>query len=65
MLNTTFAYRQKAGVNNWENVAFTMFDIYLLLSIYIFASCLQEANLCKSIYLSHVLENKNLFQILG
>ena len=28
MLNTTFAYQQKAGVNNWENVAFTMFDIF-------------------------------------
>ena len=65
MLNTTFAYQQKAGVNIWENVAFTMFDIYLLLSIYTFATCLQEANLCKSIFSSHVLENKNLFQILG
>ena len=32
------------------NVAFTIFAIYLLLSIYIFATYLQGANLCKSFF---------------
>ena len=46
----------KQGVkNDMANVitVFTMFAINLLLSIHIFASYLQGADLCKSIFLSH------------
>ena len=38
---TLFAYQKTGGVNNKANVAFTMFAIYLLLNIYIFATYLQ------------------------
>ena len=38
------------GLNDYANVAFTMFAIYLLISIYIFATYLQGANLCKSTF---------------
>ena len=48
MVNAT-----KQGVkNDMANVTFTMFAINLLLSIYTFASYLQGADLCKSIFLS-------------
>ena len=48
-------HTQKQGVkNNMANVTFTMFAINLLLSIYIFATYLQGANLCKSIFSPHV-----------
>ena len=38
------------GLNDYANVAFTMFAIYLLISIYIFATYLQVANLRKSTF---------------
>ena len=38
---TLFAYQKTGGVNYKANVAFTMFAIYLLLNIYIFATYLQ------------------------
>ena len=41
---------ETGGVNNYTNVAFAMFAIYLLLSIYTFATYLQGATLCKSIF---------------
>ena len=53
MVNATFAYRKtvtQGGVNNWANDAFAMFAVYLLLSIYIFATYLQGANLFKSVF---------------
>ena len=37
MINATFVYQKTGGVNDYANLAFTMFAIYLLLSIYIFA----------------------------
>ena len=44
-------HTKKQGVkNNMANVIFTMFAINSLLSIYIFATYLQGANLCKSIF---------------
>ena len=46
---------KKQGVkNNMANVTFTMFAMNSLLSIYIFATYLQGANLYKSIFSSHV-----------
>ena len=38
----------------YANVTFTIFAMYLHLSIYIFATCLQGANLSKSIFSSSV-----------
>ena len=46
---------KKQGVkNNMANVTFTMFAMNSLLSIYIFATYLQGANLYKSIFSSYV-----------
>ena len=47
MINATFVYQKTGGVNDYANLAFTMFAIYLLLSIYIFAT-----------YLRHICEEK-------
>ena len=41
-------------VFRYANVALTIFAIYLLLTIYMFATYLQGANLCKSIFSSSV-----------
>ena len=50
-VNATFAYQKTGGAGEWlDNMAFTMFAIYLLLIIYIFATYLQGAFLCKSIF---------------
>ena len=48
------AYQKTGGVNNKSKVAFILFAIHLLLSIYIFATYLQGANLCKSIFSSRL-----------
>ena len=50
MINATFVYQKTGGVNDYANLAFTMFATYLLLSIYIFATYLRGENLCKSIF---------------
>ena len=52
MKNATFAQQKTGGVNNKENVALTMFAIYLIFIIFLFATCLQGANLCKSMFSS-------------
>ena len=52
MVNITFAMLFLTPCFWYANVAFTIFAIYLLLSIYIFATYLQGANLCKSIFSS-------------
>ena len=53
-VNATFAYqktREGGGGGKWlDNMAFTMFATYLLLIIYISATYLQGAFLCKSIF---------------
>ena len=52
-VNATFAYQKtgEGGGGKWlDNMAFTMFAIYLLLIIYISATYLQGAFLCKSIF---------------
>ena len=52
MVNVTSAYSKIGVVNIWANKAFAIFATYLLLGIYIFATCLQGAKLCKSIFFS-------------
>ena len=39
-------YHKTGGVNNGGNVAFTMFAIYLLLSIYFFATYICKEQIC-------------------
>lgn len=43
MVSVKSAYQKTGGVNNKSKVAFILFAIYLLLSIYIFATYLQGA----------------------
>ena len=48
----------------YANVSFTIFAPYLLLSFYIFATYLQGANLCKSIFFPPVGNAVNLITVL-
>ena len=49
MTNATFAWLFTLPAHWYANVAFTIFAIFFLLNIYIFATYLQGANLYKSI----------------